>query len=555
MLKVLSRLLPLPLLLLPVCAAVAGPPTAAEVLDAAAEAIGGVAAYAKLENRFEQGRLTVPQAGIEGSLITYAARPNKQYSRVEAVAIGTEESGTNGEIAWQLSALTGPQIKAGAERAAALRAAVFDGALRWRELYEQAIYLRADSLAGRACHVVEVTPAIGLPETLYFDQETHLLTRVDMTVASPMGALDIQSYFSDYREVDGVLAPFKNREIFMGGMQVLEFTLESIEHNVEIPADRFDPPAEVQALLDAPAMGGADLLSLGDATFRSREYDEARAIYLRAANAAEMEGDATTRVEALAQVARCYSIRHLGDQGRPHLEQAGALASPTDPLGWSRYQNVKGVYQREDGDREGATVTFTALYDYCLEKALHERAINAAHMVAIAADAETQVAWGLKGIAAAEAGGFEGWLAVLWNNLGWTYDELARYPEALAALETAREYHWKTGDDVAKLIADWSVGHAHRMVGDLQTAGAWMEKTLKWAEARYAAEPGAETAEWVGFSLKEMGEIALLERGANSGRYLLSQALEKLREAQMDQWDAAGFSELSARIEALSKPD
>lgn len=551
--KLLGRLLIL--LCLPIGGSASEPPTAAEVLDAAAEAVGGEAAYAKLENRVERGRFNVPQAGIEGRLITYSARPNKQYSRAEAPAIGTEESGTNGEIAWQLSAMTGPQIKEGAERAAALRSAVFDGAIRWRELYVEATYLRADSLEGRPCHVITVTPEIGHPETLYFDQETHLLARVDMTVESPMGEIEIQSYYGDYREVDGIMASFENREVFMGGMQVLEFALESIEHNVEIPIDRFDPPAEVQALLETPAPRAPDLLKHADRTFRAREYDAARDFYLRAARVAEEQDDVTTRVEALAQVARCYSILGQEGEGRPYLERAGTLASGSDPLAWSRYQNVKGIYEREAGDSTAATATFIALYEYCVQQALHERAINAAHMVAIAADPETQITWALKGIAAAEAGGQENWLAVLWNNLGWTYDGLGRYPEALEALQTAREYHWKTGDDVAKLIADWSVGHAHRKVGDLQAARAWMEKTLAWAEERYTKDPGPGTAEWVGFSLKELGEIALVERGADSGRYLLKQALEKLREAQMEQWDAEGFGELQARIAALEESD
>jgi tetratricopeptide (TPR) repeat protein len=296
-----------------------------------------------------------------------------------------------------------------------------------------------------------------------------------------------------------------------------------------------------------------DLIAQGDSAFSARDYEAAGAIYEHAATTAEAEGQRGNQVEALAQVARCYSIRGLGEEGRPWLARASALVDQGEPRGWARYELVRGVYQREDGQREEATQTFARLYDFCREHGLHSQAVNAAHMAAIAAKPEQQIDWALKGIRAAEEGGFEGWLAVLWNNLGWTYDDLGRHEEALDALTKAREHHWKTGDDQAKLIADWSVGHALRMVGRMDEARERLEAALAWADRRYAEDPTPANAEWVGMGHKELGEFALAEGRREDARRELVQALEKLREAGMDKWDADGLRELSERVSRMQQ--
>jgi len=295
------------------------------------------------------------------------------------------------------------------------------------------------------------------------------------------------------------------------------------------------------------------MLETGDQLFRSRSYDDARRVYEEAAKAAEEEGRRSTRIEALAQVARSYSITGDGEKGESWLNQAAALAQESEPLGWSRYRLVLGVYQREAGQREAATQTFIELYEYCLAHDLHERAVNAAHMVAIAADLETQVVWGKKGIAAAEAGGHEEWLGPLWNNLGWTYDDLGRYEDSLQALITAREYHYRGGSDHAKLVADWSVGHAHRVVGEAGIAHEWLTDVHLRATQRYERDRSPDTAEWVGHAARELAELAVAGGKTEEAYDLMREALSRLKEAGMRKWDPAGFETLETRVQELRK--
>lgn len=294
--------------------------------------------------------------------------------------------------------------------------------------------------------------------------------------------------------------------------------------------------------------GQQKALADADALFRARKYEEARAAYEAVAESAS---DASVRVEALAQIARCYSIQKRDAEGKPWLERAAALASENDPLGWSRYLIVRGVYEREADERDKAQKTFLACYEFCMAKRLFERAIDATHHLAIAAPREQQIEWAKLGIAAAEKGGYDQWLAVLWNNLGWTYDDLERYPEALDALGKARKYHHKIGSERSKLVADWSFAHAQRMVGNLQAAKMMLDATLATAKARFAAEPSNDTREWVGQCYWELGEVTAAHGDRTEGLRLLKQARTELVAAGIEKWWRKGLEKLDARIAEL----
>lgn len=324
----------------------------------------------------------------------------------------------------------------------------------------------------------------------------------------------------------------------LGAMVLAAVTACATMEEDRMGSDRSDTAAENAALLEE-----------GDQAFRRREVDAARAIYERAAAAT---GPEEAHVEALAQVARMYSIGGDEAAGRPWLERAGALARPDEPLGWSRYQLVRGVYERESGRRAAACATFESLYDYCLEREMPLRAIDPAHMVALAADdVAAQIEWAHKGIAAAEAGGAEGWLAVLWNNLGWTFEGEGRYAEALAALEKARHYHRRTGGEMEKMIADFSVAKLLRLNGRRTQARALLLDTTEWAQRLYDEQPVADRLEWVGTCRLELGELELGEGRVELGRELLRQGRAILVEAGIERWGAGWLKEIDALIDQV----
>jgi hypothetical protein len=254
--KLTIILLLLALLILSGCAGTIGgqpaqltdAPTAAEILDRYVDVTGGEAAYAKLYNRVTRGTFEITQAGIRGEVTIYHARPHQMYTVLDLEGIGRQESGASGDVVWELSPMTGPRIKTGEEQQTSLRDGTFDRFVVWRELYPEAVYEGTEEIDGQPCHRVVLKPDGGSPQTFYFNQRSGLMVQASSEVVTPMGAISVDTYPDDYREVDGVLIPFTARVEIMG--QSRSITTTSVEHNVKLEEDIFILPEEIQVLLD-----------------------------------------------------------------------------------------------------------------------------------------------------------------------------------------------------------------------------------------------------------------------------------------------------------------
>src|SRR5262245_3856479 len=93
------------------------------------------------------------------------------------------------------------------------------------------------------------------------------------------------------------------------------------------------------------------LLREADGLRGSRKWAEAIDRYRRCSEEAAKEGNRAVQVEALAQMARCYSVEGKLDEGRPWLERAEKLGSADDPAAWACLLRTRGVYQRDSGEK------------------------------------------------------------------------------------------------------------------------------------------------------------------------------------------------------------
>lgn len=296
-----------------------------------------------------------------------------------------------------------------------------------------------------------------------------------------------------------------------------------------------------------------ELLNLGDRLFKQGKYHEAKQAYARAVNA---NGPDHAYVEACAQVARMESLQGNLQEGRPWLELGMTRASRKEPLGWSRMQMVLGIFEREAGDRAAAVKRFQELYAYDLKHELYDRAIDVAHHVVLASDDfEQQMEWTQRGIEAAEQGGLQGWLAVLWNNKGAACEDQGRWEDAYIAYTKARDYHYEVGDKRRMLIADWALARAERRSGRVDEGRERSEDAYARAVERYGAEPSPQNAEWVGYLRWELAEHDALADQSVAAADGLREARAKLVEAGIESWGDFGQTELArldARLEELA---
>jgi zinc protease len=225
----------------------AAPPSAETVLDNYVKAVGGRAAFDKLNTRVAKGRIEMPAAGISMTLTAWVARPNKTRTLIESDIIGRIERGFDGSVAWELSTTGGPRVLDGARFDDVVRDSRFDGLTAWREWVVKAESQGAADVEGKPAWKVLITPKRGAPETLFFDQASFLLVKIEVTVNSAMGDVPTENFVGDYRDVGGLRLPHRIRQKAAG--QELVTVLESITHDGEIPAGQFDLPKEIQALV------------------------------------------------------------------------------------------------------------------------------------------------------------------------------------------------------------------------------------------------------------------------------------------------------------------
>lgn len=226
-------------------------PKAETILDHYIEVTGGKAAYEKRKNEISTGTVEFAAQGLKGTLTRWVAPPDKTYSSMELDGIGKIEEGSANGIAWEKSAMMGPRIKSGDEKSQYLREATFNGALNWRKMFTKAETIGVETVEGEECYKISLTPTDGKTETAYFSKKSGLEVKRSTVAASPMGEVPVDAVVSEYKDFDGILQPTKLVQKL--GPQELVITITSVKINQDIPADRFDPPAEIKALMNKPA--------------------------------------------------------------------------------------------------------------------------------------------------------------------------------------------------------------------------------------------------------------------------------------------------------------
>jgi hypothetical protein len=221
-------------------------PSADTVMQHYIEATGGKAAYEAVKNRVSTGTFSLTGKGINGAIKMYQAAPAKAYTVVDIEGVGKQEDGNDGKTVWELSSMTGPRIKTGDEAAAELRTSALDAHTNWKNYYKSAEVVGSEMVGDKNCWKVVMTPNQGEPETDWFDKTTGLLLRESATMDTPMGKIPVEGDYSDYRKQGDLTLPFKVTQTVAG--QEFEIALTKVETNVDIPANRFDLPAEIIAL-------------------------------------------------------------------------------------------------------------------------------------------------------------------------------------------------------------------------------------------------------------------------------------------------------------------
>jgi len=211
------------------------------------EATGGKAAYDKVKSDISTGTMTFVAMGLKGDMVAYGQSPDKRVVEITLEGIGKISEGVNGDVAWSMSAMQGPRLKEGDEKADSVRQARYNADVNWRDLYKTAETTGSDTVDGKDCYKVVLTSKDGKTSTRWYDKKSGLLTKMAMKSTSPMGEIEVEIVPTDYRKEGELLMAHKVATKVAG--QELTMSIDKVQQNADIPKDKFEPPAEVKALM------------------------------------------------------------------------------------------------------------------------------------------------------------------------------------------------------------------------------------------------------------------------------------------------------------------
>ena len=218
-----------------------GTPTPAQILDKYLQALGGAQRVAALTSYVAKGNYSgYGPEGFPRPVEIYAKAPNQKTVAVRDATAGDNITTFDGQSAW-VSAPFRP-VEVMELHGAELDSARADAELAFPANVKQALTnmrSSADFLNNRSVLAVQGNKGTALV-TMYFDEETGLLTRFVRSTPSVVGRLPVQIDYSDYREVGGLKLPFKWTMSWLDGRS--NFELSEVQPNAAVDASRFVRP-------------------------------------------------------------------------------------------------------------------------------------------------------------------------------------------------------------------------------------------------------------------------------------------------------------------------
>jgi zinc protease len=229
--------------------AAAAMPTADQVLDHYVQAIGGRAAWLKLNSRVSKGSIEIPAMNnLTGTVEIHEKAPNFMLAVINLGGAAFEQ-GFDGNIGWSNNPQNGLRELSGGELDDARREANFYHALELRKNYTKITVTGIERVDEHDTYALEATRAQGAPDKIYFDMQTGLMVRSVNQRYTPDGVTEFTADVDDYTEVDGVKLPFTVRQTGASATFIIRFT--EVHHNLQLTDSQFaKPPAEPAA--DAP---------------------------------------------------------------------------------------------------------------------------------------------------------------------------------------------------------------------------------------------------------------------------------------------------------------
>ena len=220
--------------------------SAVELARKLIDARGGAARLKSVRSQRVTGTLSFG-AGIEGPLVVELKRPGKLHMEMQIQGQTVIRVYDGKGAGWMVNpfapekgavALSGNDLRNAADESD------FDGPLvDYQAKGTQLEYLGKDQVAGKPAYKLKLVTKSGDARTYFIDAATFLLLKWEGVRRAGDEEIPVQSFFRDYREVDGIKFAFQVDTEVSGGAESQKLTIEKIELNVDLDDSLFAKPS------------------------------------------------------------------------------------------------------------------------------------------------------------------------------------------------------------------------------------------------------------------------------------------------------------------------
>jgi len=207
-------------------------------------ALGGEGNMRKLRTRVTKFELDAVNQGVKGYGVIYQKAPNKSTTKTILTALGKKIGWINeyfdGEKGLDEFSFSEPDEVTGKRLENAKVKNDFHSFLELKAKLKNLAIVKMDKVGGEEVYVVSMEPKSGTKYTMFISAKTFLpLRRTSVIVSSTSSRrIPTSEVYSDYRNVDGVMIPFKITNVNPGMGTIVSY-VKDVKHNVKISDKKF----------------------------------------------------------------------------------------------------------------------------------------------------------------------------------------------------------------------------------------------------------------------------------------------------------------------------
>lgn len=259
---------------------------------------------------------------------------------------------------------------------------------------------------------------------------------------------------------------------------------------------------------------------------------------------ATLEPASSSYLELLTQIARTQGLQRNFTEAHKTLDEVTAQLATQPVRVRLRYLLERGRTFNSSGQPAEARPLFLEAWEAAAAAGEDFYAVDAAHMLGIIEPPAEQLVWNEKALALAEKSPdprAQRWQGSLYNNIGWTYQDLKQDEAALAIFQKALAWRTAQGQTSEIRIAKWCVARILRALNRVEEALA-MQQAL---QQEFVASGDAD-----GYVHEELGECLLLLQQPEQAQPHFAAAYALLSQ---DPWLVANEKPRLERLQTLGK--